>query len=639
MAEYDDLIKEFGSTASKAVTTSHADLIKEFGGGTVEAVAPTNVPVNNYPQPLSDEAIKASQQNMPSSPFIEDVKNIPSYLKNQTIKEYRAAKDITSKGVEQISSNQTASGVGNTALGSVLQLLSPASAALAGAKKMGNKLGSDIGDKGVDIATSGLPIAKAAKITSANLIPTNRAINKIIEVVGEENLAEGLQRMRANLRLAPADVFPAVRSMAQGLATEVGPHQTKLLKAVDERGGSAKGAVEKAFNETMGSPVNVLDKLNEMKKDIREVGSKEINPIVEGSKPADITSLINNIDKAIADTPVGAATLKALKAGQTPTMHLGPTQERLFQLRNEIRGDWADRPNMFAEVKGDQGLHRIQKDLRYEAQTLLDSQGSDKLLGGKLMGIRNQIVDAIDAQHGGKYKEGLGKYRDEMHVQDAFDKGQDILKNRPAKYEDKPELWANWKKNASDKEIEAAREGARLAVDQQINGMRFAAKKGTDIPEIDFNAQKLKLLFNEKEVKSLFKTLKDEKDIADTNTKIWQGSQTQFREGGQRAIKVRDDYKPSFSAYLPAIAETAAQYLSGGESMGLGAAGVIGYNYARKGATKLGQKLDKKTNNEIAGLSLATGEAREALIDALSNSLTKGKLTAAQKLQLALPTP
>jgi UDP-glucose 4-epimerase len=54
-----------------------------------------------------------------------------------------------------------------------------------------------------------------------------------------------------------------------------------------------------AFNETMGAPVNVLEKLNTLKKDIKEVGSKEINPIVTASKPSDITSVIQNIEKAI----------------------------------------------------------------------------------------------------------------------------------------------------------------------------------------------------------------------------------------------------------------------------------------------------------------------------------------------------
>jgi len=644
MVDVSDLVKRFGSApAENAESGDHPfdDLVNRFGGTAVETAPPIAIPPpqnNGYPQPKTDAEILASQQNMPSNPLVQDIKAAPGYIANKGMENYKNAKELAGKGLSQIASGQPASGVGNAALGTIGAIAAYPSAVLSGIAKSGNKLGSDIGTKGVEVATSGLPIIKGAKITAANLIPSNRAVNKIIETVGPENLAEGLQRMRENPRLSPADVFPAVRSMAQGLATEVGPHQTTLLKAVEQRGGSAKSAVEGAYNETMGAPVNVLDKINTMKTNLRDIGAKEINPIVESSKPADITKLIKNIDAAIADGPIGAAALKSLKAGEAPTFPLSPTQTRLIQLRHELRGDWTDKPTMYLDVKSEQGLHRIQKDLRAEAQTLLESQGSDKLLGGKLMNFRNQIVSAVDAQHGGKYSEALGKYKDEFDIQNSFEKGQDILRNRPTKFEDRPELWAAWKKNASKEELDAAREGARLAVDQQINGMRFAAKKGTDIPEIDFNAQKLKLLFDEKEVNKLFKKLKDEKDIADTNSKIWQGSQTQFREGGQRAIAIRPDYQPNMSAFIAPLAEGAAMYATGGQSMGLAGGAVLGYQAARKGIVKAGQGLDRKTNNEIANLAVSTGQAREALMDALSNSLTKGKLTMAQKLQLALPT-
>lgn len=643
MSDNSDLIKKYGGGTSTidVGASPNADLINKFSNGAVQAtpieISSPAVEPSYIPQP----GRSFNPPGLPTTPFAEDLQNAPAYIARKGGENYKSARELTSQGINQIASGQSATGVGNAVMGTVAQIGAYPGAVLEGTKRFveklsGNKKGaSDI----VDITTSGLPVLKGLKITAANVIPSNRAINKIIESVGPENLAEGLTRMRENPRLSPADVFPAVRSMAQGLATEVGPHQTKLLKAVEERGGSAKGAVEAAINEPMGAPVNVLDKLNTMKTNLKTIGAKEINPIVEGSKPADITKLINNIDAAIADGPIGVAALKALKAGQAPTFPLSPTQTRLIQLRHELRGDWSDKPTMHLDVKNEQGLHRIQKDLRAEAQTLLESQGSDKLLGGKLMNFRNQMVDSVEAQNKG-YKGALSKYKDEFDIQNSFEKGQDILKNRPTKFEDRPELWADWKKNASKEEIEAAREGARLAVDQQINGMRFAAKKGTDIPEIDFNAQKLKLLFDEKEITKLFKILKDEKDIADTNSKIWQGSQTQFREGGQRAIAVRPDYQPNLTAFIAPIAEGAAMYATGGQSMGLAGAGVLGYQAARKGMVKTGQTIDRKTNNEIASLSVATGEAREALMDALSNSLTRGKLTAAQKLQLAFsPNP
>lgn len=642
------LTKKFGQTPvepSSGGANQFDHLITKFGGdipiSTPAAPAPAVVEPSYKPQP--GRPMQNVGTTAPNA-FVEDVKKIPEYILDKSIEGYKAGRSMASQGLNEIATSQPASGIGHFALGTGMSTLNliGVPAVFEGGKRFIEKLSGNkrFADNAVDIATSGLPILKGVKITAAQLIPSNRAVNKIIETVGPENIAEGILRMRENPRLAPADVFPAVRSMSQGLATEVGPQQTILTKGVEARKAGSKDAVTSAFNETMGAPVNVLDKINSMKAQAKETGEKLINPVVEKAGLADITNVIKHIDNSIADTPIGAATLKALKSGETPPpLPLSPTQERLFKIRQSLRGDWTDKPVMHLNVEGEQGLHRIQKDLRYEAQTLLESQGSDKLLGGKLMDIRNKLVDAIDLPTKGEYKKSLAKYRDDMHIQDAFEKGQDILRNRPTKYEDRPELWAQWKKNANDDEIKAAREGARLAVDQQVNGMRNAVgQKGTEIPQVDFNAQKLKLLFDEKEVNTMFKKLKDERDIAETNHKIWEGSQTQFREGGQQAIAVRPDYKPNMTAFIAPLAEGAALYATGGQSMGLAGGSVLGYQAARKGMTKVGQAIDRKTNNEIANLALATGEAREALIDALSNSLTKGKLTMGQKLQLALPT-
>lgn len=647
MAEYDDLINEFGSSrATSGIVTPHADLIKEFGSGNVQAVAPTPVAVQEQSYiPKPGQTYETVGSSQPENQFVADVKKAPSFIFDKSIEGFKAGKQMAGQGINEINRSQPASGIGHVALGAASSLLNLTGipATLEGIKKLGGKITGNpkAAENAVDIAFSGLPIMKAAKITAANLIPSNRAVDAIVAKVGPENLAEGIRRMRENSRLSPADVFPSVKSMTQGLATEVGPSQTILTKAVENRKSGSKGSVEQAFNETMGAPVNVLDKINSMKAKAKETGETLINPVVEKTGPVEITDIIKHIDNAIADTPIGAATLKALKSGQNPPpLPLSPTQERLYQIRQSLRGDWTDKDKMFLDVKGEQGLHRIQKDLRYEAQTLLESQGSDKLLGGKLMNIRNKLVDAIDSGTKDKeYSKALSQYRDDMHIQDAFEKGQDILRNRPTKYEDRPELWANWKKNANKNEIEAAREGARLAIDQQINGMRNAVgQKGTEIPQVDFNAQKLKLLFNEKEVTALFKKLKDERDITDTNQKIWEGTQTQFRKSGQDAISVRPDYKPNVTAFIAPLVEGAAMYATGGQSMGVAGASVLGYQGMRHGMTKAGQSLDRKTNKEIANLALASGEAREALINALSERLPQGKLSMKQRLQLTLPT-
>jgi hypothetical protein len=264
------------------------------------------------------------------------------------------------------------------------------------------------------------------------------------------------------------------------------------------------------------------------------------------------------------------------------------------------------------------------------------------------MDVRNQVVNAIDVASPqikqadgtsiGTYKSALAKYRDANDIEDAFKKGGLVTKNRLGNLEDDPSYWDKWIKQASPQELEAAREGARLAIAQQMGAVTNAARKGIDIPQVEFNREKLKLLFGEKEVETMFKKLMDEKAIADTNSKLFQNSQTAMRLLGADATKVRPDYEPGFTrTILPVALEAGSSYLSGGSILGPGLAAGILYPMARGKITKIGQNLDRKTNVEITNLASSVGEAREDLIKALQSHIPAGKLTMKQRLQLSLP--
>jgi hypothetical protein len=84
-------------------------------------------------------------------------------------------------------------------------------------------------------------------------------------------------------------------------------------------------------------------------------------------------------------------------------------------------------------------------------------------------------------------------------------------------------------------DVEAAQLGARSMVEQKIGGLRNAARQGTALHEADFNLQKFQILFGMKEATRLAKLLRDEKDIADTNARLFAGSATAERLTGQEA--------------------------------------------------------------------------------------------------------
>lgn len=576
--------------------------------------------------------------NLPSK-VVQSASELPTDYAGATADAYKSGVNQLTQGVKQIGDNAPAIGTGNMAMGALSAVTAPVSGAIKTLieNPVTNLTGNpDIGERAGMVAGFGLPVKPIAK-TISNAVPTTNALNILTDAIGQENLPSVIQKMKNNPRLSVMDVSPAVQQMGQKLVTTEGDHQNKFVSYVKDRADTAKNAVQSAYDETMGAPVNVVDKINEMKTNAQATGKKLIEPVVQKSPPADVTSVVNSLDNAISNSgPVGAATLKALKNGGEPPLPLSETQNKLFQIRQQLRGDWTDKPQMLLDIKGEQGAHNIQKTLRAEAQTLLDSPvGSDKLLGGKIMGVRNQLVDAIDKAAPG-YKNGLSAYADDMQIQEAFHKGQDILKNRPTNIEDRPEYLKQWLQTAKPEEIQSLKEGARTAIDNQIRGMRFAAKKGTDIPEIDFNADKLKQLFGEKETNNMFEKLRDAKLEADTNSKLIQNSQTAMRMKSDSRVDVPLKTRLGEGIGLPIALEAGSEYLTG--TPGLGAAAY----YGAAGMKKLGNiaaiKLAKARNNSLTDLMTAKGNAREKLLNALTNRVEGPKQSLlARTSQFALP--
>ena len=60
-------------------------------------------------------------------------------------------------------------------------------------------------------------------------------------------------------------------------------------------------------------------------------------------------------------------------------------------------------------------------------------------------------------------------------------------------------------KTFTQEELDAAREGARVAIDTQMNGFKSAARRGTDVGQSDFNQQRIEALFGKEEAAKLFK--------------------------------------------------------------------------------------------------------------------------------------
>lgn len=632
MAEFDDLINEFGSKgkASNAVVTPYADLINEFGSGQVKAQPAPQTEADILLGPPTPEKLEQSKKISEDAATARrnaplDVKSLP--IVRQGIEGFKSGSEMAGQGYVDISKGLTAQGVGKVGLGHVQQMLNiiPVLPTIEAGRELvekatGNK---EFADRVELVATSGLPITKAFKAIAATM-PSSRAVQTLVEAIGPDKIPGVVEKLKSNPRLTLMDVDPNVQIISQGLAAKPGQPRNILDEIVKGRSDTKLDAVTGAIDEAMGVPVNVLDKVNGLKGQIKAAG-KEINPIISNAGPVDISPVVASIDAKLKP-----GVNSVISMGEP--LPLGDIEGTLKKVKNFIASDKIQRTDA-------QSLHSFQSALRAKAEDLLSSStGQDRQLGKALMDVRNQVVAAIDAASNGTYKPALAKYRDVNDVEDAFKKGQLVTKNRLGNLEDDPAYWDKWIKSASPQELEAAKEGARLAVSQQMGSVTNAARKGIDIPQVEFNKEKLKLLFGEKEVETMFKKLMDEKAIADTNSKLFQNSQTAMRLLGADATKVRPDYEPSFTrSMLPVALEAGNQYLSGGNPLPLGMMSGLAYPYVRGKITKIGQNLDRKTNVEIANLASSVGEAREDLIRALQSHVPAGKLTMKQRLQLSLP--
>jgi hypothetical protein len=595
-------------------------LIDQFLAPIKEPAAVQEVSVSDTPKTIEDIRNRTTDYVEPSA--MTKLGKIPlGYLQSVEGGLQNSVDTMRSGAVDFFGGKAPIGGIAKMGLGAISYPMAPVTGAIHQfvEKPVTELTGSpDIGQRAGLVVGSGLPIIPAAKAIS-NRMPTNAALNAITSSVSAAELAEGLQRLKSNPRLSVMDVFPSVRQMGQKLITTEGTHQNKFEKFVNERIGSRKEAIEDIYHETTGKPPNVLLKLNQLASDIKDVG-KEINPILDSANPVDMSGVIRNID---AKLKPGITSI--ISTGEP--LPLGDIEKPLANLRKFLTDDKSVRTDA-------NSLHQFQSALRTKAEDLAKStNGQDRQLAYALRNVRNDIVNAIDAAAPG-YKGKLAKYRDANDVNNAFDKGYGVTKNRAGEWDDRPEFWEQWIKGASKQELEASREGARVAFNDALNGTRFAGRKGMEIPETPFNREKLEMLFGKKEVNEMASRLRDERDIADVNQKLIGNSQTAMRTKADSKVDLPERKESGLTTGLAGAVEAAGMLSTGypGASAAVlvpKAAGWMKHKF-------VDLPLAMKKNDKLTDLLTATGEDRDALIQLLEASLPRAKLSIGQKARLAI---
>jgi hypothetical protein len=597
-------------------------------------VSPVAPPRSGFTKEQSDEL-----NRQPSVKGGENPREIipPTSVQESMANAGIVAKQLAGQGVEDIQSGHPYKGAAKVIGGALSGVLSPITGAIEGGpEKLGTEISGnpDIGSRLGFVIGSALPIAPGSKAI-VGAIPKNKAFNTLVESIGPENVGNVAKEMRANSRLTPADLSPATRQTVQKLfVTEGDKTKNYLAETVQGRLQSAKQAVESAFDTSMGKIVDPVAKLKELSDNIKAVGAKEINPVLKATKPVDLTPVIEHIDNT-------------LKPGVTHVISNPESMLPYNKVQKLLEGWRGQLTNDKTILTSPDVLNKIQSNIRRQAEQLMRTPDAEsKAMGYALFQLRNKMIDAIgkagpqtvdkEGKAISSYRAGLSKYKDENDVATAFEHGHDAIIKNSRNLEDHPSYFENWVKQATDGEKEAAREGARVAYDTQVNGFKNAARRGTDIGQSEFNHRRMEALFGKEKADEMFKKLEHERLIAETNSDLVKGSQTAMRMTADSRIALPTMKEVGHNA-LSAAALEVPNILGGGYAgVGTAAFGALKTgNYIKH---EIATKLAKEHNANYAKLALPVeGPSRDELIKSLEAVANKNafKLPIAKKLSLA----
>jgi hypothetical protein len=541
---------------------------------------------------------------------------------------FNSGRATVSEGLNDLTSNKPASGVGKVAMGALGTVFSPVTglieggvatpvADITGSKNIGERAGAlaglitpvpgvgsagSVGVNAVNKVAGGLPV-----LNKASTYSKNKALSTLVENIGPENLPQVVAAMKANPRLGPADLSPRVLQDTQHLFASDGPQIDYLAKTSANRMAGSKNAVIDAYDTSGGVSPDLAAKVLELSNSAKKVGTEAIQPAIAGAKPVDVTNTMAEIDKVLKPGVMNVVTSES-------GLPLAAVKKELAQVKAYLGNK--DEMRTSAE-----DLHKFQSGLRTTAESLLrSSTAADKELGKSLMNVRNNLVADIDAASGGKYKPALSKYRDEMHISDSFKEGYDGVFSSSKKMENDPSFTKKWFDGLTDHEKQAAREGARARIATEIGTARNPALAGESFSRSDFNQEKLAVLFGKEEAAKLIKTLQEERTIANTHNKIVEGSQTAMRTASKSQFALPTKTEVMQSAPAVAAVEAGNFFMGGMPGVGSGLLAAAKGGAMAKDAIRM--KLAREHNARYAQYALPTeGPSRDALIAALERQI------------------
>jgi hypothetical protein len=418
-----------------------------------------------------------------------------------------------------------------------------------------------------------------------------------VRLMGKDVRNEGLDQAIAQQRmdeLGPEgmmlDAGRQQLSRAQGIATEMGPGQTRLLDAVEGRTGDFGDAtaqrIKSTLNTTMGQSPDVVattkavadlvdkhakplyDAVMEAHPDVAVPNGIAKRPaVVQGMRDAE--SIAKNYNEPLSQ-PVQKTTLNAAGVPVTQTV-----QQPKLDLR------------YWDNVKKAMDS-RISGMLRTGGVQALDS--AEKADLGGLIAARNSLRDHLDTVTTGAYADARRVAATKPQLTEALEHGQAALNTKLL-----PEELKDLHDNMSIPQQAMLRMGMRREVERIIDTARNDGAAARRILDTNQNREKIAEIFGQKAADAIDKRIGAETQFQKATQKVAGSSETAFRESARKDTESPSVATPPSATFL--------------------GYGMKGVNAIRQ---NLADAMTEKTRAAIGGLSTVRANQVPDLVRILS---------------------
>jgi hypothetical protein len=380
--------------------------------------------------------------------------------------------------------------------------------------------------------------ARQAEQLTGNPDITGHAIRLMSKDVTNEGLTPAIAQQRMS-ELGPEgmmlDTGRQQLSRAQGVATEMGPGQTRLLNAVEGRTGDFGEAtaqrIKGTLNATMGRSPDVVA----MRDAVARVVDSQAKPLYDSVMNA---HPIVDVPSEIASRPAIAA---AMRDAPEVARNYG---EKLSQPVTRTTLNAAGVPVTETVQQAAQPSLRywdyVKKvlDKRIKGYyTGSDLSSADKADLGGLQVARRALVDHLDATTGGAYADARRVAAAKPQLTEALQDGRDALNTKLL-----PEELKEIHDNMSIPEQGMLRAGMRREVERIIDTARNDGAAARRILDTNQNREKIAAIFGQRAADAIDQRIGAETKFQKATHKVVESSETEFRRSAKK-----DTESPSIS--------------------------------------------------------------------------------------------